>query len=191
MFIIKNFFKDIISIFVFIRFRNIFKLHEYLHNNKITKGIKATVYSRYLDKHNSFIGINTTFEDYPYFPHGISGVFMSENARIGKNCVIFQQVTIGSSIMADSLKDGSPVIGDNCYIGAGAKIIGNIKVGNNVRIGANAVVYEDIPNNSVVVNSKTRIIKKDEPLDNRFIKKTNSGILYYDFETKSFKKLEN
>lgn len=50
-------------------------------------------------------------------------------------------------------------IGDCCYIGAGAKIIGNIRIGNNVRIGANAVVISDIPSDCTVVGFN-RVIKR-------------------------------
>ena len=57
---------------------------------------------------------------------------------------------------------GAPTIGDNCYIGAGAKIVGKIHVGNNVKIGTNCVVFEDIPDNSTVVLSKPRIIVKND-----------------------------
>jgi len=77
---------------------------------------------------------------------------------------------------------GAPKIGDNCYIGAGAKIIGNIVVGNNVRIGANAVVVEDIPDNSVVVMEKPRIIQKEEILDNRFFSWVNGKRVYWENE---------
>jgi serine O-acetyltransferase len=55
---------------------------------------------------------------------------------------------------------GGPIIGNNVFIGAGAKIIGNIKIGNNVRIGASCVVVEDIPDNCTVVMHKPRIIQK-------------------------------
>lgn len=75
---------------------------------------------------------------------------------------------------------GAPVIGDNCYIGAGAKIIGNIKIGNNCRIGAGAIVTEDIPDNSVVVAEKPRVIHKDAPLDNRFVSWRNGREMYWD-----------
>lgn len=74
----------------------------------------------------------------------------------------------------------SPKIGDNCYIGAGAKIIGNVVVGNNVRIGANAVVVEDIPDNSVVVMEKPKIIQKEEILDNRFFSWVNGKRVYWE-----------
>lgn len=95
------------------------------------------------------------------------GVFVSNGAKIGKNCVIYQQVTIGSNTIKGSKYEGSPTIGENVLIGSGAKIIGKVNVGNNCRIGANAVVARDVPPNSVVVN-ETRIITKDNQLDNRF-----------------------
>ena len=95
------------------------------------------------------------------------GVFVSQWAKIGKGCVILQGVTIGSNALPDSKNLGAPVIGDNCYIGVGAAIIGRCTVGNNVRIGANCVVTRDVPDNSVVVSNVQRIIEK-ESLDNRY-----------------------
>ena len=135
-------------------------------------GFKTNVfYKSYWYRHwykmNSDIPITLKIKGVPCFPHGEMGVFISSNAEIGKNCVIFQHVTIGSNTLKGS-NVGSPVIGDNCYIGAGAKIIGNVKIGNNSRIGANACVYKDLPDNSVAVCSPTRIIIKEEALDNNF-----------------------
>ncbi len=92
----------------------------------------------------------------PRLPHGIRGIFISHNAEIGKNVTIFHQVTIGEG------NGGAPKIGDNCLIGAGAKIIGGITVGNNVKIGANCVVVENIPDNCTVVMDKPRVILKQE-----------------------------
>lgn len=63
------------------------------------------------------LGYGAHFEEKPHLPHGLRGIFISHNAFIGKNCTIFQQVTIGEG------KGGAPIIGDNCLIGAGAKII--------------------------------------------------------------------
>ena len=106
--------------------------------------------------------------------------YIGGGGQIGRNCVIFQQVTIGGNTLVDSKNVGAPVIGDNCYIGAGAKIIGNIKIGNNCRIGAGVVVTEDIPENSVVVAEKPRVIHKDVPLDNRFVSWRNGREMYWD-----------
>ena len=181
MIILKDFFKDILSIFVFLRFKNIWQLKTYLVNKKKQSGICATVYSHYIEKKNSYIGINTTFKNTPYFPHGLSGIFISDQTKIGKNAVIFQNVTIGAIRTKGSKNIGNPTIGDNCYIGAGAKIIGNIKIGNNCRIGANTVVYEDMPDNSVAVSSPTKIITKKEKLDNHFyVLRPNGDIEYYE-----------
>jgi serine O-acetyltransferase len=104
----------------------------------------------------------------PRLPHGAYGIFISKGATIGMDCVIFQQVTIGSNTLQQSKKKGSPIIGYNCYIGARAKVIGNIKVGNNCRIGANCVVVEDVPDSSVVVLQKPRVLIKSN-LDNKFL----------------------
>lgn len=98
----------------------------------------------------------------------MKSIFISGEAKIGANCVIFQQVTIGSITIVGSRNSGAPQIGDNVYIGAGAKIIGGIKVGNNVRIGANAVVHTDVPDNTTVVVGEQRFITRETPLDNRF-----------------------
>ena len=50
-------------------------------------------------------------------------------------------------------------VGDNCYLGLGVKIIGNVKIGDNVTIGSNAVVTKDIPNNAIVGGIPAKIIK--------------------------------
>jgi len=97
-------------------------------------------------------------------------VFVSSGAKIGKSCVIFHQVTIGSNTLADTKNPGAPTIGDNVYIGTGAKIIGGIHVGNNVRIGANCVVTKDIPDNTTVVLSAPRLIsREDMAMNNTFV----------------------
>ena len=108
-------------------------------------------------KFNSSVGLKfgsgAIYEGIPTLPHGLSGIFINPKAVIGRNCTIFQQVTIGEA------HEKAPVIGDNVLIGAGAKIIGGIHVGDNVKIGANCIVVEDIPANSTVVMHKPRIIR--------------------------------
>lgn len=76
--------------------------------------------------------------------------------RIGKNCRIFQHVSIG--YLEENKK---PVIGDNVTVFAGAKVLGNIKIGNNVIIGANAVVLKDVPDNCTVVGVPAYIVKRN------------------------------
>ena len=119
-------------------------------------------------KGQSYIPISTVFHGKPVFPHGIVGIFISNGAVIGRNAVIFHQVTIGSNTLSDSKGAGAPIIGDNVYIGAGAKIIGRVSIGNNVRIGANCVVTKDVPDNATVVSAPIRIIIKETLMDNSF-----------------------
>ena len=102
------------------------------------------------------LNAGAVFESVPNLPHGITGIFVSHSAKIGKNCTILQNVTIGSS------KEKAPVIGDNCIIGAGAVIVGGIKIGDNCRIGANCTVFKDVPNNTTVVCQPPRYISNSE-----------------------------
>ena len=103
------------------------------------------------------------------FPHGPVGFFVSNGAHIGKGCVIFQQVTIGSNTLKDSRHKGAPFIEDNVYIGAGAKIIGSVRVGRSARIGANCVVVKDVPANSVTVIRGIESIVRPGVFDNEFV----------------------
>ena len=135
----------------------------------IFRRIYSLIYRIYLSRHNASIPPETKIADQPVFPHGIAGIFISLGAKIGTNCTIFHQVTIGSNTLEGSKHLGAPVIGDNVFIGAGAKIIGGIHVGNNVCIGANCVVSEDIPDGCSVVMPKPRVIVHDSGREIKFV----------------------
>lgn len=134
---------------------------------KLTR-IKGIIYFSYLERYGAWIGINAHFDSPPILPHGLFGIFISTNAKIGKDVVIFQHVTIGSNTLKGSNKIGSPSIGNNVYIGAGAKIIGNIHVGDNCRIGANCIVVKDVDENCTCVLRGTEIITPQTIVDNTF-----------------------
>lgn len=76
------------------------------------------------------------------------GIVISGYASFGNNCRIRNGVVVGLSKVEDPC---APTIGDNVDIGAGAKILGPIRIGNNVLIGANAVVIRDVPDNCIAV----------------------------------------
>ncbi len=84
------------------------------------------------------------------------GILVSNAAKIGRNCNLGHQVTIG--VANRGQRAGVPTLGDNVYIGPGAKIFGAITIGNNVAIGANAVVTHDVPDNAVVAGIPAKII---------------------------------
>lgn len=85
-----------------------------------------------------------------------NGIVIHPKARIGPNCLISQQVTIGVGGTS-----GIPKVGGNVNIGAGAKILGGVSIGNHVFIGANSVVLTDVPDNCTAVGVPARIIKND------------------------------
>lgn len=164
-----------------LRYRSIWRLRGKMRE-KCVKGDKVDcnkmicrAYMHYFDKQGSFVGPLAEFAGEPCFPHGPVGVFISNDAKIGRDAVIFQQVTVGSNNLADAKNPGAPTLGDRVYIGAGAKVIGGITVGDGCRIGAGAVVYADMPENSVAVCAPTRIIERDAPMDNRHFQKTDDG----------------
>lgn len=105
--------------------------------------------------------MTTDIKGEPVFPHGLNGIFISANAVIGASCTIYHQVTIGSNDIKTSKSYGAPIIGDNVYIGTGAKIIGGVKIGNNVRIGANCIITDNVPDNATVVMNKPRVIIRE------------------------------
>ena len=102
------------------------------------------------------IDIVPHFDSHPYLPHGLKGIFISNRSSFGKNCRIYQNVTVG--IKYPNVLIGAHV-GDNVIIGAGAIIIGSVHIGSNVKIGAGAVVTHDIPDNCTVVGNPARIIQ--------------------------------
>lgn len=83
-------------------------------------------------------------------PHP-NGVVIHPNARIGPNCLIFQQVTLGTLESG-----GAPVIGGHVDLGAGSKLLGPVCIGDHAVVGANAVVLGDVPANHVAVGIPAR-----------------------------------
>lgn len=85
-------------------------------------------------------------------PHP-NGVVIHPEATVGPNCLIFQQVTLGTLSIG-----GTPRIGGHVDIGAGAKLLGSITVGDHAQIGANAVVLANVPEGAVAVGVPARCL---------------------------------
>jgi tetrahydrodipicolinate N-succinyltransferase len=93
------------------------------------------------------------------------GIIIHSKTVIGERVTIMQQVTIGGKDLGRNL---APKIGDDVYIGAGAKVLGGIQVGNGAVIGANTVVTKDVPAHATVVGAN-RILESCLPTENNFI----------------------
>lgn len=104
--------------------------------------------------HCSFgTGLNcgAQFDTPPFLPHGPHGIIVGSDVKVGSGCIIYHQVTIAG---------GNVIIGDRTELGAGAKILPNVKIGNYCHVGANAVCVEDLPDHSTCVMQRPRIIHK-------------------------------
>lgn len=94
-----------------------------------------------------------------YFCHKGFNVVINPNSQIGAGTYIQHGVTIGSRDDIGETK--GPSIGNNCYIGSKASIIGHITIGDNAKIGAGAVVLQDVPSGATAVGIPAKIyIKK-------------------------------
>ena len=82
-------------------------------------------------------------------------IHLNPGAKIGRNVSLSQEVTLGTSAGG---REGAPVIGDDVYLGAGAKVIGNVKVGRGANIAANSLVIADVPEGSTVMGVPARVM---------------------------------
>lgn len=113
---------------------------------------------------NSYIPPSATIGRGTVFAYGAIGVVLHADAKIGLGCVIGQGVTIGAAEgYVSSEKHRCPTIGDHCYIGAGAKILGDVVIGDRCQIGAGAVVIRDVPSHAVVVGVPARVVGETPP----------------------------
>ena len=90
-----------------------------------------------------------------------TGVVIGETAEVGDDVTIYHGVTLGGT--GTDTGKRHPTIGDRVILGAGAKILGPIKIGDDSRIGANAVVVKEVPSSSVVVGGPGQIISRATP----------------------------
>lgn len=88
--------------------------------------------------------------------HG-SGVVIGETAEIGDNCTLYQGVTLGGT--GKDVGKRHPTLGNNVMVGAGAKILGPMKIGDNTKIAAGAVVLDEIPADSTAVGIPAKVVK--------------------------------
>jgi len=135
------------------------RLTAYLHTHRLSKvlifPLGWLVYYHYQIKYGIAISYKTKVGRGLYIGHH-GGIVTNEKAIIGDNCNLSHGVTIGVTRRGE--RQGIPTIGNNVYIGPGAKIIGKVHVGDNAAIGANCVVTRDVPDQAVVVGIPGKVI---------------------------------
>lgn len=114
------------------RLSNFFYKKNYIKISKLIDKINRII-------HNSNIPGSSDIGEESVFAYNGIGIVIHANAKIGKNCMIGQGITIGKQVG----KEGVPIIEDNVYIAAGARIIGGIKIGHDSIIAPNSVVIKD------------------------------------------------
>ena len=128
------------------------------------KGLFSALFRKWLALEHRFwqaitgadIPLGTRIEGGLLLPHP-NGIVIHPAATIGPNCLIFQQVTLGST------EDGGvPTVGGHVDIGAGAKILGNVRLENHSRVGANAVVMINVPEGYTAVGVPAALLPKRE-----------------------------
>ena len=147
-----------------VRFQMRLRKIEYLHNVK-RANIIYKIYLVILEILNHQLAIRLGYS----IPKNVFGpglclvhygtIVVSPKAQIGENCRIHPSTSIGDY-------NGAPTIGNNVYIGPGAKLFGDITVGNNVAIGANSVVNSNIPDNVTVGGIPAKVISYKTSLEN-------------------------
>ena len=101
------------------------------------------------------IDLNSRIEGGLLIPHP-NGIVIHPDAEIGPNCLIFQQVTLGTV----ATRSGLPRLGAHVDVGAGARILGPVTIGDHAVIGANAVVLSDVPPGATAAGIPAKIIDK-------------------------------
>lgn len=99
------------------------------------------------------IGVNAKFDQGFVIMHPV-GVVINSKVSGGKN------ITVESGVVIGDEKGQAPRLGNNVFIGTGAKVIGGITIGDNVKIGANAVVVKDLPSNVTAVGIPAKVIHR-------------------------------
>ena len=118
---------------------------------KLLRDLCTFLLNRSARRHGGYVGPGAEILGEPVLPHGLHGIYISRYAVLGAGCRIYQNVTIGE------VEGRAPVIGADCLIGAGAVLVGDIRIGAGVKIGAGAVVHQDIPAGCTVVAQPPRV----------------------------------
>lgn len=141
------------------RFSFFFRLAQQKSRKNILGFIVYQLYKKYSIKYGFQIPLSVEVGGGLALPH-YGGIVINSKAKIGSNCNILHNVTIGNN--REGRRIGAPVIGNNVFIGAGAVVIGNVNIGDDALIAPNAFVNIDVPNGCIALGNPCKIIEKQD-----------------------------
>jgi|SRR5690554_5549527 len=135
---------------------HIYRIANKLYRYKVPLLPKLLYYLQYL-LFNCSIPPSTSIGEKTKFAYGGIGVVIHGRTIIGDKCIIGQGITIGGKSKSENV----PRIGNNVYLSAGCRILGDVAIGDNSIVGANAVVVTDVPANCIAAGIPAKIIKRN------------------------------
>ena len=143
-------------------FKFTFYLRKINSSNRVVRIFYKLFYRRMMKKYHFQIPYQTVIKEGFYIGH-FGRIIVNHRVVIGKNVNISTGVTIGQSNRGK--KEGTPIIGNEVWIGTNAVIVGKIKIGNNVLIAPNSYVNFDVPDNSVVIGNPAVVHHKENAIE--------------------------
>lgn len=156
--------KSTLEVFLYPSFRAQFyhKISKYFYRHKMY--FLARLISEFAKRKTGIeIHPGATIGKNLFIDHG-TGVVIGQTAIIGNDVTMFHGVTLGGT-GNEKTKKRHPTIGNNVFIGSGAKVLGNITIGDNVKIGANAVVLKNVEKNRTIVGIPGYVVKENVKKD--------------------------
>lgn len=125
------------------------------------ENIRVAIYlaNRMQRKYGVFVSPRAEFDGTLKLRHPV-GIVVGDGVKLGKNVMIYQNVTLGGARLGDGMAGNYPEIGQNTVIFSGAAILGAIKIGENCIVGANSVVTKSMPDNCTVAGVPAKVIRR-------------------------------
>ena len=133
-----------------------YRIASYLHSSGV-RWLSFFLFRRLETRYGLFVSPSAKIGVGLKLPHP-TGIIVGAGVVIGKNCTIYQHVTIGGKAIGDADRNNYPQVGDDVVLYAGAKVLGGISLGSGSRIGANSVVVRSVPKDGVAAGVPAKLL---------------------------------